>query len=213
MKAHTHTFTLGISIKLLLINVAIILVLGIILLTVFFSFRTIDDLITTITQRDVPQILENATSGKDLTSVFADLLTSIFYGQEESKSATIELLETMIHDFTERGTHRELQESLRQFADRLNTLLEHSSRISEISQSFRTIEDDFTFELTILDDIVRERIAELAEEQRHSPLLRQLEQNSIDEYGIPGNLHEHNFRSDGITEAADARSGARERTR
>ena len=160
----------GMRTKLLLMNTLIFLVLAGIVVVVFVSFNNIQALVTTIIHRDVTHVVENAHSVRELTSVFVDLLTSIFYGQEERNQAGLARLQQMITTLTRQEASPHLRTSLEQFLQKLTVLLSQSAQIKAAKQKFTEIEGDIIYNLEILGELIAEKL-ETSEEL--TPLLVQ----------------------------------------
>jgi len=146
-----------ITTKLFLINLLIILVVGGILTVIFISFNNIKSLVTTVVSRDVSRVVENAQLGKELTGVFADLLMGMFSGQEEDAKIKLVRFEQTIKALITGDTNPRLQASLNEFMRKLTSLIRQSAFIRNFSQKFREIENDFIYNLEMLQDIIAEK--------------------------------------------------------
>lgn len=167
-------FRLGITIKLFLLNLIVALVLGGILTTVFLVFHDIDNLMLTIFEKTIPRVIENARSGQEVTGLFANLVTSIFYGQGEALTINVESLEQNFSLLTAQDTNPELQTSLRQFMQQLTILAELSRNIETIPEEMASITNEFIFNLELVEDIINEKLDEL--EGEATPLAHHLKQ-------------------------------------
>ncbi len=147
-----------ISAKLLGLNILVFLVLAGILAVVFVSFRQTQHTITTITQRDVTGIINNAQTGRELTSIFADLLTSIFYGDKDAGQAGLHRLDLMIQSLTGQDASLQLQQALQAFSQTLTALLDQSANLKTLALQFSEKEEDFVFNVEMLNDIMKEKI-------------------------------------------------------
>lgn len=147
-----------ISDKLLGLNILVFLVLTGMLAVVIVSFRQTRHTITTITQREVTGMIENAQTGRELTSIFADLLTSIFYGNKDAGEAGLQRLDLMIQSLTGQEVSLQLQHSLQAFAQQLTALLDQSARLKTLALQFSEKEEEFLFNLEMLNDVIKEKI-------------------------------------------------------
>ncbi len=168
------TFNFKISTKLLCVNMLVFIFIAGILAVVLVSFSQTEKTITTITHRDVTRISENSRTGRELTGIFADLLTSIFYGNKDAGQAGLEHLETMIEALQEENTGMQLQIVLQQFSQKLTALLEQSANLKTLSLQFSEQENEFAFNVDTLTDVIQEKIEDAADE--HSPVVTHLKQ-------------------------------------
>ena len=165
---------MGIIVKLSLLNVLVLAVLSGILAMVFMSFGQIDTLITTMLDTNMTRVIGNAHSGQELTAVFADLVTSIFYGQEEASTENLRDLEQKMSLLTAQDANSELQAALREFTQQLALLLQQSAVLKKIPNEFTKLENDFIFNVETLGDILNEQLALL--ENENDPVFNQLKQ-------------------------------------
>lgn len=164
-----------ITTKLLLFNLTILVALAIILATVFVSFHQIEYLVNTIIYRNVAHAMDNARSGQELTSVFAELITAAFYGANGAETHALERLEQMIAQLENQTTYQEFSDFLQQFSLKLRALLRTSAQIDSLAQDFRTLEDDFIFELEMLNDLLTEKMETSSLDESLSSEQRQLQ--------------------------------------
>lgn len=148
----------GIKTKLFFMNTLILLMLGAIIVVVFLSFHSLRKLTTTIIQSNMARVVENARSAQEITSIFAGLLTSIFYGTEMKDNSGMERLQRMIAVLSEQGESPKLRTSMTEFSQHLTTLLAQSARMKTMERNFSDSENDIIFELDIAGELVAERL-------------------------------------------------------
>lgn len=148
----------GITAKLFVIHLIVIGVLSGIIVVVFVSFGNIDRQVTTVLDKDVAQVIANAQTGKELVGVFVDLVTTVFYGQEEAGAAILQSLTQKIEALSTQGGNTELQAFLQQFTTQLSGLFEQSTILKTIPTDLTKIENEFIFNIEMLEDILKEKI-------------------------------------------------------
>ena len=153
------------------LNLLVFLVLAGILATVIVSFRQTRHTMTTITQRDVSGIIANGRTGRELTSIFADLLTSIFYGDNDAGQAGLQRLDLIIQTLIEQSAAPQLQQALQEFAQQLAALLDRSAELKTLALKFSEQEEEFLFTVEMLNDVMTEKIdvsgAKIPSQRRH----------------------------------------------
>lgn len=157
-KRENESLRWGITAKLSLLNVLVLGVLSAILAIVFVSFGNINTLITTMLDTNMVRVIGNARSGQELTAVFADLVTAIFYGQEEAGMENLRQLEQKITILTAQDHDPELQTALHQFTSQLSSLLNQSATNRKILDELTKLENDFIFNVETLGDILNEKL-------------------------------------------------------
>ncbi len=159
--------------KLVAVNLSAILVLGAILSLVFFSFKNIETLVSGSVKKEVPQVIDNSHIGNELAGMFADLLMSMFYEEEETVKRKSDRFEQTISTIAALDVNPRLQTSLEEFRPKLAVILDQFSLIREISKKFKITEGDFIYDLETLQDSISEQIEILDED---SPAMRHMEQ-------------------------------------
>ncbi len=148
----------SISAKLFLVNVVIILVVGVSIVAVLHAFGNIEQLMTTLVERDVDQIIGNAHVGRELSRVFAKttLLINSFSGEREASDTEDEQLVTTIRDLLVQSTETQVQEPLRNFLNELETLLQQGAVIHKGSQELHGIDRELSTTLDTLENLLAE---------------------------------------------------------
>jgi len=149
-----------ITTKLLLINLVIFLIIGGVIVVVFFSFSNIEQMMTTIVNRDVSQVIENARIGRGLTGVFADTshLIDRFLDQEDLLQTEGDRLVETTTALVTRGTDPRLGESLQAFIQKLQALLEQGAIISKMSQELNATDQELVSNLEDLEELLANTI-------------------------------------------------------
>ena len=145
------------SAKLFLINAAMILVVGAAIAGVFWAFGNIEQLMSTLIERDVGQMLANARAGREVSDVFAEttLLINAF-SEERDGSETGGQLVATVGDLLARTTDTQMQEPLQNFLRELETLLEQGAVVSAMSQELHASEREQAAALDTLEDQLSE---------------------------------------------------------
>jgi len=97
-------FQKGIPVKLFLINLLICLMVGVITVAVFFSFRYMKNEFIRIFAGELGQVIRNAETGRELTRVLEDmnLVINTFYGKEKFLKSDGKRLSKEIHFLMEK---------------------------------------------------------------------------------------------------------------
>ncbi|GAK53190.1 methyl-accepting chemotaxis sensory transducer [Candidatus Moduliflexus flocculans] len=148
----------GITTKFLAFDCLVILALGAIVAVVFISFQKMDALTTTILDQNLARIIKNSESSQELTTLFAELVTVIFSDQSEAGAARLQALQEQLRSLTSQEANAELQTLIQQFTQQLSAVLEQAALIKQRSAEFTGIEDDFIFNVEMLEDILSEKI-------------------------------------------------------
>jgi len=147
--------------KLAFVCVLIFIFVGGIVLTNFFSFNEVKQLLVTIIERDVAKIINNAQLGRELSQVFADtnLLVSTFIDQPEylktERSRLLDILQRNISPSVT-GDTENLRQTLQEFTLNLETLLNHCALLNETSQNIDILRNKLATGLVRLDDKLAE---------------------------------------------------------
>lgn len=166
----------GITTKFLAFDCLVILALGAIVAVVFVAFQKMDTLTTTILDQNLARIIKNGESSQELTTLFAELVTVIFSDQSEAGAARLQALQEQLRSLTSQESNAELQALIQQFTQQLSTVLEQAAAIKQRSAEFTGIEDDFIFNVEMLEDILSEKIeTESAENVLYLNQLKQLQ--------------------------------------
>lgn len=164
----------GITAKFLIFNCLVILALGAILVIVLISFQQVNTLTTTMLDQNLSRIIENGRSSQELTTLFAELVTVIFSDQSEAGAARLQALQEQLRSLTNQDEHAELQALIQQFTQQLSAVLAQAASVKRYAGEFATIEDNFVFNVEMLEDILAEKIEATGAE--NLLLLNQLKQ-------------------------------------
>lgn len=160
-----------IGIRLLLINGAIIAMLGGILIVVSITFSRIESEVRTTIRRDVPTIIEHALQGRELFSAFSDVLSGMFY--EENDVLEKSQLDQALNRFDK--SDLALLKSLKSLTSELTLLRKQSVFINTFSTTLKRIEDEFFYRLDAMQDMMGQKIDVLAVQTEEVVLLQDLE--------------------------------------
>jgi methyl-accepting chemotaxis protein len=165
-----------ITTKLLLINLVVLLIIGGVIVVVFFSFNNIEQMMTTIVNRDVSQVIENARIGRGLTGVFADTshLIDRFLDQEDLLQTEGDRLVETTTALVTRSTDPRLGESLQAFIQKLQALLEQGAIISKMSQELNATDQELVSNLEELEELLANTIIVVRMEGRDVSGLEQI---------------------------------------
>jgi two-component system cell cycle sensor histidine kinase/response regulator CckA len=169
-------FHLGILKKLVLMNLLIFIVFAIVVLTVFLSFRNIENLSKAIIDKDVNQVVENAQLGRELNGVFADtnLLISTFLNKEEDFQGEAGRIVTKATVLEKKGTNPQLKESLQDFTQKLQTLFGQCTVVNNYSGKLDSLEHKLDKGLAALEGTLSEKLVAMVQEGRDVSILEQL---------------------------------------
>jgi methyl-accepting chemotaxis protein len=151
----------SITTKLLLMNALILAVFGGIILVVYTSFIHIEDSFTTIVDRDVSQVIENARMGRELTRVFADTkhVVDEDIGNEEILKKDGEKLIQKVNTLVTQSSDIRLQEALRMFSQTFRFLLEQAADTNRFLNTAQTLDQEFVTSLEKLKETVSEKLS------------------------------------------------------
>ena len=175
MQQYNNRVRWGIATKLFLLNFLVMMVLGGILVIVFLSFQRIERSVTTVLDRNVSNIIENAHSSQKLTAVFTDLVTSLFYEQDGADAAQFQTLKTHINELALQNDSTSVQIGLADFTETLAKLIQESAKLKRIPKELTTLENDVIFNFEILEDIIQEQL-DTAETQQDNTLFMHLKE-------------------------------------
>ncbi len=150
----------SISAKLFLLNVVIILLVGGAIGGVFLVFGNIEQLMRTLIERDVNQMLANARTGRELSEVFAGttLLINSFSEETDGLKTESARLVATVNDLLSRSTDAQLQEPLRGFLRELELLIEQGAVIGRMSQELHRIDREQAAALSTMEDLLTELV-------------------------------------------------------
>ena len=164
MSQSKNTSRTSLVTKLAGLNILIcLLVIGIVIITAL-SFFDVKDSLTRLIDKEIAQMLSNASVGRELSTVFADtnLLVATFtevdsvLDSEGDRLLRI-LQESLTHIPAEHST---LSESLQEFSQAFQRLLEHCAIIQEHQHAIHTDAAQLDHLLTEVDTLVGERLLE-----------------------------------------------------
>jgi PAS domain S-box-containing protein len=142
--------------KLLAINFLVFLIIGGVMTGVFFSYRAIDQKMTTIVYQDVSQVIENARVGRELTRVIADTSYMIdsFLEQEDLLETEGNRLTKITTALIAQDIDPRLGEALQEFIRDFQTLLEQGVAIRRTSQELNARNHELDKNLKDLEDLI-----------------------------------------------------------
>jgi methyl-accepting chemotaxis protein len=143
--------------KLAAINLTAFLVLGGILFIVLASSDNIANFVTAMVSKNMSRMMKNTKMESELTGIFADLMTEMFYGQQEKTKEKIDHFEQRAETLAD-GDSPRLQKSVREFIQSFRRVREQSERIDTLSREFGIIENKFIYHLQISKDIIAGKI-------------------------------------------------------
>lgn len=174
----------SITTKLLLVNALILGIFGVIIILIHTSFikethtsfSNIESSLTTIIDRDVNQVIQNAQLGRALTRVFADtnLLTSTFYEHEELLKTEGERLSKTTAELLTQITDTRLRGAFQQFNDKFRNLLMQGLAVNKGSQETQMINQEISTTLAALDETISEKLVTALLEGEDPSLMEQL---------------------------------------
>lgn len=164
----------GITAKFLIFNCLVILALGAMLTIVLISFQQVNTLTTTMLDQNLTRIIENGRSSQELTTLFAELVTVIFSDQSEAGATRLQALQEQLRSLTTQDENAELQALIQQFTQQLSAVLAQATMMKRHAAEFATIEDNFVFNVEMLEDVLAEKIETTGAE--NLLLLNQLKQ-------------------------------------
>ncbi|MCP4403477.1 MAG: HAMP domain-containing protein [bacterium] len=183
------TFRGSLLTKSIVVCVVILVFVGGIVAANLVSFRDIQHVLSTIIDRDVAQIIENARLSREISQVFAEtnLLMSTFIDHPEYlRSEGERLLNVLQRNLSlfaaDSSTEKQIRNALKQFSQRLRVLLDQCVAVNDMSQSIEVLHGDITAELMSLEKIVAGKMIAMIMEENDEEIFS-VEQLST---AIPG---------------------------
>ncbi len=142
--------------KLLAMNLLIFLIFGGVSAVVFLSFDQIEAFMTTLVNRDISQIIENADTGRELSKVFADTshLVGRFLEHEGLLETEGEPLVRRAESLGARNTDIRLGESLDEFIRNLKSLLEQGAMIRGLFQELKSLDHSLGNDMDMSREVI-----------------------------------------------------------
>lgn len=157
MKKFSHWY---ISTKLLLLNVLIFLIIGGLIVVVFFSFSDIESMMTRMINDDVSQAIANGSIGRNLTTLIADTSHLIDRFLEQDNLLATEgtrLIESITALVTQSFDTR-LEQALQEFIQQFQAFLEQGSMIVNMSQQLNITDQELNAWLEELESTIANTI-------------------------------------------------------
>ncbi|GAK52941.1 methyl-accepting chemotaxis sensory transducer with Pas/Pac sensor [Candidatus Moduliflexus flocculans] len=171
MQQQRKTVRWGISAKLFLFNLFVMMVVGGILIIMLLSFQRIEGSFSLLLDHKVSDIIENAHSSQELTAVFTDLVTALFYEQGEEEAEQFRTLKEQIDALALQSDSTSVQIGLADFTQELTELIKQSADLKRIPEELTTLENDVVFNFEVLEDIIQEQLEMAEKQQDHSLFL------------------------------------------
>ncbi|QTA86711.1 methyl-accepting chemotaxis protein [Desulfonema magnum] len=162
--------------KLFLVNFMICITFISVALTVFISFRYIKKDMTGVFTVKLNQIIGNAQTGRELGELIADtnFLIAAFYGKEELLKTEGQYLVTRAAELSARGTDARLKESLNQFTDKMQRLLDQCAAVNHTRKEIKAINQKIDSSLTSMEKTISEKIVDYMMEGQDISVLERL---------------------------------------
>ena len=173
MKLFSHW---SIATKLLLLNLLIFLLFGGVIAAVFFASRQNEQSVTTLIERDVTQVSENAQIGRELTQVFAEIsqLVSDLLEQPDLLQTNGVSLTQRAHALVARSPDPQLNAALQEFIRRFQALLDQGAVISKQFQALTAQDQMLAANFENLKDLIEKTIVLVRVEDRETVSLERI---------------------------------------
>jgi len=146
---------------------------------VFFSFDDINRKISRIIDNDLSQVIENATAGRKLNSIFTKT-NRLMYSLLEEKaiwSTEVQGLLAELNVLTEQRTNAELRRALQEFMKQLTYFLEQGKMLQKMHQELAETDQGLNFAISDLEASLETSITAAAMEGRDIRPLEELNQH------------------------------------
>ncbi|SLM28077.1 hypothetical protein MTBBW1_1250008 [Desulfamplus magnetovallimortis] len=162
--------------KLLLINTLICAAFVFMIMVVFFSFRHIEEVLTTRFASETHRIIENSNMARELSRVLSDmnLILRTFYEKSEILDTEGKRLFNGIDALLAKSGNEEMSISLGRFKQHLIHILDQCGDVNLVREELRETEKRFDDSLISLDEIIARRLVELMIEGENTSDLEQL---------------------------------------
>ncbi|GAK60891.1 methyl-accepting chemotaxis sensory transducer with Pas/Pac sensor [Candidatus Vecturithrix granuli] len=163
--------------KLFLINLLVFLIIGGVIVIVFFSFRDIERMMTKIVSQDVNQVIRNAQTGRELTRVFADTsnLMDSFLEREGVLQSDSDRLVFAVAAFVAEHIDTQLGGSLQEFVLKLQAIFQQAAIVNRRYQELNTLNQNVGIRLNELHVLIRKTVDRVRGEGRNVSELELLE--------------------------------------
>ncbi|MDM8550825.1 methyl-accepting chemotaxis protein [Desulfobacterales bacterium HSG2] len=157
---HKKLFHKGIPVKLFLINLLICLMVGVITVAVFFSFRYMKNEFIGIFAGELGQVIRNAGTGRELARVLADtnLVISTFYGKEKFLKSEGERLSNKIHFLMAKSADAKLKKSLDEFILKIQAVFRQCAVVNHVRRDIEAISREIDNTSLSLGEMISEKI-------------------------------------------------------
>ncbi|GBC63077.1 hypothetical protein DENIS_4066 [Desulfonema ishimotonii] len=150
-------FHLKISTRILLMKAFAVFLVGGILTAAALNSLELEEFITKNIGVHFGRMKNNSQLQKDVTIVFADLLTGMMYHDRNAIQKNLKQFEGLVSEFSERGNRA----AFREFSEKFAAVFAQSETIRRNTALFRDLENEFIYQLETLNDILEEKIAEV----------------------------------------------------
>lgn len=155
----SHGLSLNLTTKFLALHAMVFLVFGLIAISVFYSYRNIDRLISESVIKEIHQNIEDSGLLRELSRVFADtnLLVNTFVRREEVLQARGQELEITTKNLLTKTTNEQLQKALSEFAENQTTLFQQCAEVNRVIRATDAKGKEFENQLNTLEQELHER--------------------------------------------------------
>lgn len=152
-----------ISRKLLWVNGLICIAFITIILVVFFSFRHIEDILTSVFQKETEHIIHNAAVGRKLTRLLSDTrhVLGTFYGNEDLLKEEGAKLLLKMDELSAEETGKDLHHVMRDFRAGLNAVLEQCRAVNEGRKQIEITAQEIFGGISLLDQTVAGKMIDM----------------------------------------------------
>jgi signal transduction histidine kinase/DNA-binding response OmpR family regulator len=159
--------------KLLVTNAFVCVVFVLIGLAVFLSFNHMQTMMTGIIADDMSRVTINALTERELSSILADtnLLLSTFFEDEQLLNTEGNRLLTFTLVLVGRNRGREIEASLKTFAQRLGLLLQQCAVVNEALNRLHTADREITLQMDRLEINISNELIQLAYDGRDTSIV------------------------------------------
>lgn len=142
--------------KLLLANALICAAFILLITVVFFSFRSVENVLTTVFEKETKQIVENSRVSRELARLLADmnLLSSTFYGNDALLNEASKRLAGEVGALIERSENEEMKSVIGRLEAAMAGVFEQARTVNKARSVIETIGDDIDRTLNALDQTI-----------------------------------------------------------
>ena len=176
MRSKALLYNLRISTKLLLLNLMICAAFFLIICVVVFSFATVRNKLTEVTNRDMGRAISNSQAAREISKVFADidLLSRMFYGKNDYLKSEGGKLVSSVNNILESTTDSDLKKSLLSLHNHIEAFLDHCVVVNTVLHAIDSIDRETYAELTSLENLIAELLVNFTIEGEDTAFIEQL---------------------------------------